>query len=110
MGYNLPPGCTLDDIDRAFDADDECYHEESEIDWEGRARCDRCGAMWWASDDEVRDQRERLREYDAWCRKEARREFWRDITHPIRWPIHRLLKRIWPRKSHAVLADDEIPF
>ena len=27
-----------------------------------------------------------------------------------RWPIFRLLEKVWPRKSLSVLTDDEIPF
>ena len=91
--------------------EDECYHDEFEIDaLEGRAYCDRCGATWWASDDEIRLQREQHAEYDAYCRRQERREFWRRLTYPIRRPIFRLLERIWPRKSLTVLTDEEIPF
>jgi hypothetical protein len=90
--------------------EEECRHEEFEINWEGRATCDRCGEHWWASQDEIAEQRERIREYDRWCIRQERREFLRRLTAPIRWPIYRLLERIWPRKSCAVLTDDEIPF
>jgi hypothetical protein len=89
---------------------EECYHEEFEIDWEGRSHCDRCGEAWWASADEIRFQREQQAEYDAWCRRQERREFWRRFTRPIRWPIYRLLERVWPRKACSVLLDEEIPF
>lgn len=90
--------------------EDECSHEEYEINYEGRAHCDCCGEGWWASTEEIQSQREREAEYDRWCRREERREFWRKLTYPIRWPIYRLLNRIWPRKSCSVLLDDEIPF
>ena len=88
----------------------ECYHEEYEIDWEGRAHCDRCGEAWWPGADEVRSQREASRAYDEHCRREERRERWRRLTWWVRWPIFRLLDKAWPRRSLSVLHDDEIPF
>lgn len=96
--------------DSGYDERDECYHEESDIDWEGRAHCAACGAVWTASKIEIDHQREQQAEYDTWCRQQERREFWRTLTLPIRWPIFRLLERVWPRKSLSVLTDDEIPF
>lgn len=89
--------------------EDECCHEEFEIDWEGRARCAHCGESWWADGDEIARQREQQVEYDAWCAKNERREFLRRLTYWVRWPIFRLLDRIWPRKAHKVLTDDELP-
>lgn len=109
-GWNLPPGCTDADIDRAMGGYDECHHEEFEINYEGRAECGQCGEKWLATADEIAFQREQHAEYDRWCRKEERREFWRNLTLPIRLRLHRVLARIWPRKSCAVLHDDEIPF
>ena len=93
-----------------YDERDECEHASYEIDMEGRAHCEDCSATWWASTDEIAGKRERQVEYDLWCRKQERREFWRKLTLPIRWPIFRLLERIWPRKSMTVLTDEEIPF
>lgn len=96
--------------DSGYDEREECEHEVFEIDMEGRAHCDACSATWWAYPNEIRWQREQQAEYDTWCRKQERREFWRKLTLPIRWPIFRLLERVWPRKSLSVLTDDEIPF
>ena len=110
MSNNLPPGVTQADIDCYFGADDECCHDEHEVNYEGRAVCDRCAATWWASADEIRAQQRRVAEFDRWCRHEARREFWRNLAYPIRWPLYRLLQRVWPRRSAPVLTDDEIPF
>lgn len=93
-----------------YDAEDECSHEELDINWEGRATCDKCGESWWAYPNEIRAHREAQKEYDRWSRQQERREFWRKLTLPIRWAIFRLLERIWPRKSLSVLTDDEIPF
>jgi hypothetical protein len=93
-----------------YDEREECEHEVFEIDMEGRAHCDACSATWWASKIEIDHQREQQAEYDTWCRQQERREFWRTLTLPIRWPIFRLLEKVWPRKSLSVLTDDEIPF
>lgn len=90
--------------------EDDCFHEEYEIDFNGNARCETCGESWYATAAEIAAQRERYREYDAYCRRVERRERWRRLTYPVRWPIFRLLSRLWPRKSYAVLTDDEIPF
>lgn len=93
-----------------YDEREECYHEHYEIDIEGRAHCEHCSETWWATSEEIAHQREEQAVYDAWCRKQERCEFWRKLTLPIRWPIFRLLERVWPRKSLSVLTDDEIPF
>lgn len=90
--------------------EEECHHEIFEIDMEGRAHCDACSATWWALPIEIDRQSEQQAEYDTWCRQQERREFWRLLTLPIRWPIFRLLERIWPRKASKVLDDSEIPF
>ena len=84
--------------------------ESFSIDHAGCAICDRCGETWWPNADEVAAYREREAEQDAWLRQRARREFWRKVTYPIRWPIFRLLERVWPRKAIRVLLDEEIPF
>jgi hypothetical protein len=47
------------------DTQEECYHEEREINWEGRAECHRCGVTWWASDAEIKSERELNAAYDA---------------------------------------------
>lgn len=110
-GWNLPPGCTQDDIDRAFGGyEDECEHEAYQIDWQGRAHCDRCEESWWASAAEVESFHECMRLAEAFGRRQARRERWKKLTFVIRWPLYRLLQKLWPRKSCTVLHDDEIPF
>jgi hypothetical protein len=114
MGWNLPPGCTQADIDRAFGGDEECYHEDFEINLEGRATCDRCGERWWPSDDEIRHFREQNAIFDAHWRAEERRERWRQrwerLARPWRWFWYRVLTLFWPRKAVRCLHDDEIPF
>lgn len=96
------------------DCDDECYHEDFEIDLEGRAYCNSCDHRWWASEADVLSFRCANEAYDEHCRRAERRErwaeLWRKFTLIFRWPIFRLLGRIWPRKACAVLRDDEIPF
>lgn len=88
----------------------ECHHESFEIDMEGRAHCDDCYESWWATADEIHTQREQQAEYDAWCARQERRVFWLRLTHPVRWTLHLILQKVWPRKSMSVLADEEIPF
>lgn len=86
----------------------DCEHEHYDIDvCTGRAECDSCFKSWYLSPEEI-DQ------YQEDCEREEhrhrRREFWRKLTYPIRWPLFRALERIWPRKAHRVLLDEEIPF
>lgn len=97
--------------DDDYDDDPECDHDDYDVDiLEGRARCNRCSESWHVTEEEVQRQIEHQRQYCEWEDRENRREFWRRLTHPIRWPIFRLLERIWPRKACNVLTDDEIPF
>lgn len=98
-----------------YDAERDCMHEHYEIDvCTGRAECDYCPASWHLTDEQIDAELERQANYHEECeredRRQRRREFWRKLTLPIRWPIFRLLERIWPRKSLSVLTDDEIPF
>lgn len=88
----------------------ECEHDDPDLDViEGRFHCD-CGYSWNASADDIQAQVDRQREYDQWQARENRRERWRRFTHPIRWPIFRLLELIMPSKAYRVLYDEEIPF
>ena len=122
-GWNLPPGCTDADIDRAFGGDEECYHEEFEINYEGRAHCDRCGETWWASNADIEHQRYCNEQYDVYCREEERKQWWRDqwariwhpvlkITFPARDAVSTWLwKRGWRRSVRRLESvHDEIPF
>lgn len=94
-----------------YDEEPECDHSEYEVDiLTGRAECCMCPHSWYQTEDEIAAEAERQREYAAWEARENRRELWRKLTLPIRWPIFRLLERIWPRKALKVLTDDEIPF
>jgi hypothetical protein len=88
----------------------ECFCEDYEINWEGRATCDRCGHEWWPTPAELEAERQRCAIAAEMLAREERREFWRRLTYPIRWPLFRLLERVWPRKACSVLVDDEIPF
>lgn len=90
---------------------EECDHDDYEADiLTGRATCNMCGHSWYQTQDEIEREIAHIREYDEWQREERRREFWRWLTYPIRWPIYRAMNRLWPRQSLAVLSDDEIPF
>jgi hypothetical protein len=91
--------------------EDECDHEEYEVDiLVGRAHCCKCPHSWYQTNEEIAAEIERIRQYDGWTAEQHRRERWQWITGFVRWPIFHLLERIWPRKSCAVLYDDEIPF
>lgn len=91
--------------------DDPCDHEDYTVDIvDGRCWCLHCNEVWHATADDIVAQIQHEAEYAEWEAREHRREFWRKLTYPIRWPIFRLLERIWPRKACGVLDDDEIPF
>ena len=100
-----------------YDEYEECYHDDYDIDLEGRAHCSTCNETWWPSVAEMKHLRHLDEQYDKHCRREERREFWRNLrrkpidwTYPIRFRLYRLLERIWSRKSCWPLTDDEIPF
>jgi hypothetical protein len=107
---------TYDDgYDEDYDAERDCEHDDVEIDTTvGRAYCQCCPKSWYVSAEEIDAELDRQIAWDEqcrlWGRQERRREFWRKLTLPIRWPIFRLLEKVWPRKSLTVLTDDEIPF
>lgn len=91
--------------------DEPCYHEHYSANVEGIATCDECGERWMLTADEIELERINTAVYDEMMRREERRQFWRKLTYPIRWPVFRLLEAIWPRKASRVLYDDdEIPF
>jgi hypothetical protein len=93
------------------DDPDPCDHEDYEINIvDGRCWCHKCGEVWHASKEEISLQIQHEAEYHEWERTQQRREFWLKLTRPIRWPIFRLMERIWPRHATRVLDDGEIPF
>jgi hypothetical protein len=110
-GWNLPPGCTNADIERAMGGDEECYHEDHEIDLEGRFSCNSCFEAHWATEAEIGAYRYDNPDYDKMCRRherrERRRELWRRF---VRKPLAALLRPFWPRVAREVHDDDEIPF
>lgn len=83
--------------------EEECFHEEHEITWEGRAECQRCGHSWWATDAEIKANKDAAASYDAYVRREMRRE------RLERWFGWLAFWRRWRRRKPLVL-DDEIPF
>lgn len=85
--------------------EEECWHEEREIDWEGYATCNLCGKGWFASADEIAMERERGEVYDAYMRREERLDrYWRPL-----WRVfYRVLAFVWRAKPKPV--DDDIPF
>lgn len=95
--------------------EEECFHEDFEINWEGRATCDRCGHAWWAAREDIKHCRAVSEEYDAFCRREDRKQWWRDqwerAARPWRWFWYRTFGRLgMPRRAVRCLNDDEIPF
>jgi hypothetical protein len=104
-----------DDYDDDYDSERECEHEHYEIDvCLGRAYCECCSHSWYLSGEEIDAELDRQARYHEDCerfeRQHRRREFWRKVTLPIRWPIFRLMEKVWPRRSLVILTDDEIPF
>ena len=103
------------DYDEDYDPERDCEHDDYDIDvCLGRASCNCCSKTWYLTDAEVDAELDRQATYhedcERWERQQRRREFWQKLTYPIRYPIFRLLERVWPRKSLSVLTDDEIPF
>jgi len=99
------------DDDYAYDDAPDCDHEDYDADiLTGRAICNRCGHVWWQTEEEHEAECQRQTVYDWHMRCEARREWWRRKTYPLRWFLHKLIGWVWPRKSLCVLTDDEIPF
>ncbi|UFX42017.1 hypothetical protein HAP47_0022255 [Bradyrhizobium sp. 41S5] len=101
--------------DDAYDSERDCEHEHYEIDvCTGRAQCEYCSKSWHLSAEEIDAELDRQANYQEECEREERRrrrrEFWRKLTLPVRWPIFRLLERVWPRNSLSILTDDEISF
>lgn len=98
--------CPYDD-----DPEDQCDHEEYEVDWEGCARCDRCGERWWLTADQLTAHHEaearRMEEYDRAMRREQSR-FWRAVD----WLrlIQKRSRLTLRRKPKPPLIDDDIPF
>ncbi|UEM08568.1 hypothetical protein J4G43_027720 [Bradyrhizobium barranii subsp. barranii] len=81
---------------------------------EGDVTCVGCGETWSATPAELAAELEHQAAYFEQEERELRRRWWpelfAEVSFPIRWPIFRLLERVWPRKSLVVLTDDEIPF
>lgn len=100
--------------DEGPEASNDCEMENGcrviwEINSEGLASCV-CGLEWIPSAEEKAAflaAKADLRRHE---RRERDREFWRRLTYPIRWPIFRLLEKVWPRKAMRVLDDSEVPF
>ena len=98
------------DPNEPYDDEPECDHEDYETDiLDARCRCV-CGHSWHAEIEDINAEIERQARYQEDMDRENRRQWWRDRTYPVRMFIHRVLARVWPRRSLSVLHDDEIPF
>jgi hypothetical protein len=94
-----------------YDPERDCEHENYDIDvCTGRAECDQCSHSWYLSSEEIDAELDRQARYEDDMDRENRRQWWRDLTYPVRMFAFRVLERIWPRKAGSVLHDDEIPF
>lgn len=122
MSGNLPPGVTQRDIDYAQDPygyyddfdpsedqyEDEpdpktCDHDDYDADiLTGRAHCHRCGHAWWMTSEEFDCEIARIRDYNAW---ERRQRFLEPFRRVAAW-----LRSLWPRRRKPADIDDEIPF
>ncbi len=81
--------------------EEECFHEEYEADWEGRASCDRCGHSWWMTSEQIAADRAHSDSYDAYVRSEMRKEWIASWFRPLAF---------WRRWRKPRLIDDEVPF
>lgn len=99
-----PDDCYYDD-----EPEDECEHDEYEIDiLTGRASCDRCLHSWWATDKQVASEARRQADYADWVAEQERP--WNRFKRWLRRT--RLVERIrcWQFAREIRRADDEIPF
>lgn len=119
MGSSYPYGATdpsiydqdPDYLDDEYDDDpDPCDHEEYEIDiLDGRARCDRCGERWHATQEQIEAEIERIRLYQEW--EEEQRRPWNRFKEWARDRIDALaFWRRWRKLRPQASIDDEIPF
>jgi hypothetical protein len=83
--------------------EEECFHEEYEADFNGRATCCHCSHVWYLSDEEILAERRHQAAYDDMCRREERRERWRQVRAWFRSFLPR-------RRRQPPILDDEIPF
>lgn len=105
-----------DDNEYDYDASDTdlCDHEDHDVDWDGSAKCWRCGERWYLTSEEYdrylalqtaqaeyydrMQRRERSRLWRAWWRLEA---LWRRLVRSLRRDRY---------EATAVDTGDEVPF
>lgn len=91
-----------------------CDHEDRDINpVDGRAQCYRCGAAWYASDEELAAEHRHQAEYAKWEKRENRRQWWRDLFAPIIDPVRTLKRRLFEwrlRRQFPEHVNDDIPF
>lgn len=94
----------LFEVDEEYDRDyDGCDHEDYDIDiLDGRARCDRCGESWYATNDEILRVIDCMSAHDRWEEEQNRRQWWRDLWHSIR--------SFFRRKAPRQIYEDDLPF
>jgi hypothetical protein len=96
--------------------EEECEHENYDIDWRGRAHCDDCNEAWWASESDIAHFRCLNVAFDAHMRREERRQWWRDqwerVHRPWRWFWYELFTKLGMhrRAVRSLSIHDEVPF
>lgn len=67
----------------------ECDHVCFEVNWEGRAVCDDCGALWWATGAQVLAFNAAQRRYERDCARYNRpwRRAWRWVRARLQRPV-----------------------
>lgn len=83
------------------DEREECEHEGFDVDWDGRASCDRCDHHWWLDPAQLAAYQRLEREY---AREQRRYNSW--YMRAWRWLEERLPRR---REKFPTL-DENIPF
>ncbi|MDB5612088.1 MAG: hypothetical protein JWP25_8988 [Bradyrhizobium sp.] len=85
--------------------EDECEHEEYEVDiLVGRAHCCRCPHSWWQTNEEIAAETRRIADYYEWQRQQESR--WFQFKERMRswW------RSIWQRRKRPAKVVDDIPF
>jgi hypothetical protein len=99
------------DDEYGYDEEEPCDCASAETDiLEKVWRCPDCGHTWAATDQDVADQIQFEIEWAEGERQFQRHERRLKLTRWFRWPLFRLLEKVWPRKACRVLDDSEVPF
>ena len=105
IGYDDPYDDRHDDIPPEPDYGDcemGLHLDYDEIDpLTGRAQCQICGEVFSLTDEQIRRDEQRQREYDQHLRRELWRDRWRAVVETVCF---------WRRWRRRPVIDDEVPF